>query len=71
MGAIVDVFTGGGARKQAAMAAEAQARQQAALDAEKAKTAKIEAGQRANAQRGGGGLLAYVDDPGKLKQTLG
>lgn len=72
------MITGGQAKKSARLAEQAQAEQRAAQAAEKDKIAKIEAGQRANAQQGGGGLLAFrdedVDEMRKragLKTTLG
>lgn len=70
MSGIVDGITGRGARKQAALAEQAQATQAAGIAAERARVSAVEEGQRKAASGGGGGLLAFVDEK-KLKTTLG
>ena len=61
-------LTGSTAKKQFKMAQAAQEGQAARLEAEAAKVAKVEAGQKQAAERGGG-MLAYVDE--RLRKTLG
>lgn len=69
MSGVTDMITGKSARRQAALAEAAQATQTKQVNDEKARLDKIVAGQAANAQTGGGGLLAYVDR--QLRQKLG
>lgn len=69
MGGVADMVTGKSAKKQRVLAAVAQAEQQKRLDEDKARVDAIETGQRVNARRGGGGLLAFVDDT--LRSTMG
>jgi hypothetical protein len=66
---IGDMITGKGARRQAALAEAAQAEQKRLADEEAADLDALLKGQEQNAQVGGGGLLAFVDD--RLKGTLG
>lgn len=64
----MDALTGRTARKAYKLNAAAQADTKERLDAEAAKVAKVEAGQKQAAARGGG-MLAYVDE--QLKRTMG
>lgn len=65
----MDALTGKTAKKQYNLAREAQDASQARLAKEAASVKAVEDGQRRAAQRGGGGMLAYIDE--KLKQTFG
>lgn len=73
MAGVGEMITGRGARKQRSLAEYAQNEQASRLSAEARRLDTIERGQRGNAARGGGGLLAFVDEfsKGKLKETLG
>ncbi len=65
---IADTISG----KSARLAKAAQDRQEQLLADERAKVDAADAGQRQAGMTGGGGLLAYVDDPKKmLRKTLG
>lgn len=57
----MDSLTGKTAKKQYALAAEAQAAQRQALADQQEKLALVEAGQKRLRRGGGGGLLAYID----------
>lgn len=63
-----DVLTGRTARRQAALAEQAQNEQRARLAEEKARLKAIEDGQ-ARVRTGGRGMLAYIDEG--LTQTFG
>lgn len=65
---MTDALTGRTAKRQAALAEEAQRRQEARIEEEKAKVAAVEEGQR-KVRMGGRGLLAFVDD--SLTPTFG
>lgn len=70
MGGIMEAVTGGGSKKQYALAQAAQAEQQASLDAERKRLDEVEKGQAKVRQGGGGrGLLAFIDE--KLGSKLG
>lgn len=64
----MDALTGRTTKRQLALSKASQEATKERLAAEAAKVAKVEAGQRQVAERGGG-LLAYVDET--LKSTLG
>lgn len=66
----MDAITGKTAKKQYALAAEAQALQRAEIDKREASVAAVEAGQKKLMAGGGGGLLAFVDKA-RLATTLG
>jgi hypothetical protein len=71
---MADALTGRTARKQYNLAAEAQARQAAAIARQEADVAAVEAGQR-RLNQGGNGMLAFVNrrraaDEG-LRSTMG
>lgn len=73
MASVGEMITGKRAKQQASLAETAQAEQSARLAAETAKVKKVEEGQKQAANRGGGGLLAFVDDEirAKLKKGFG
>lgn len=70
-----EMITGRAGRRQQALAEAAQAEQARRVAEERARLDALERGQRQNAQVGGGGLLAYVDQAmaggQKLRETLG
>lgn len=75
---VADAITGKTAKKQYALAAEAQAEQRRRVAEEEARVAAVEAGQRRILNGGGGGLLSFIDQPAnedstvpKLKKQLG
>lgn len=65
---MADAITGKSAKRQAALAAEAQRRQEERLAEQERKVAAVEEGQR-RVRMGGRGLLAFVDND--LSQTFG
>lgn len=70
MGGIVDAITGESSRRQARLAQAAQDAQAQRLADEKARLDRAEKGQRLVGQRGGNGLLAFVENSG-LRKVFG
>ena len=70
---MADTLTGKQAKKQYALAAEAQAAQRAEIAEQKRRVALVEAGQQRLRSGGGGGLLAFIDNRigGSLATALG
>lgn len=71
---MADALTGKTAKKQLALAEEAQAAQRAALAKQQADLDAVEAGQRKMLAGGGGGLLAFINSKVKdetLRGTFG
>lgn len=75
MAGVGEMITGRGARQSRSLAEQAQATQRTQLADERRRVDAVAAGQSLNAQRGGGGLLAYIDQAkargDKLKETFG
>lgn len=70
---MADTLTGKTAKRQYALAAEAQAAQRAEIAEQKRRVALVEAGQQRLRSGGGSGLLAFIDQRigGSLATALG